>query len=326
VVSKFLRNLAALGAMILVLGACGSTSSVVVSTTPTSTLLTLPPTRVALPTPGQPVDPIVTAYCFGPQANTWQATQFGDLVFAPVFLGPLTYPSVMLPDGTPLNQPFKMAQDNVPTSPGTGYVDFSASPATNPTLTGGSKGAGFVLNVCNVSSSARHVLQSVRVHIDSFAAYGGQLNQWNWCDGSIDSHHNPSPQGCGGASAMCVCFSAQFPATAGAGAEVTASQTEGSRYNPGDGKGNFPYVLDPGKTSIQIMVTTVAPTAPGRYVFDIGVTYDDHPLPVYAQTSAPEVLLAPVAHQWSGMTCQNTPSLLAQITPTTPETYYICSH
>jgi hypothetical protein len=323
-VSKVLRNLAALGAVALAMAGCGSTSVVVSGTptvkTPTATAMHVP---TAVPTVATGV---ITA-CFGSDAAGLHVTQVGDLLFAPVTLAGLTYPSVMLPDGTPLSQPFKMAHTNIPAAGGAGgYVDFPTSPLTNPVLANtGSKGSGLELRVCNVSNGARHVLQGVSARIESFTAYGGQLNQWNWCHGSIDSHQNPTASGCGGAVAGCVCFDAAFPAGAGIGATAAATQTDGSLNNPGDGLANFPYVLASGK-AISVQVTLTAPTAPGRYIFTIGVTYDGGSSPVYAPTPAPEVLLAPVAHKWDGMTCMNTPSLLAQITPTSPETYYICSH
>jgi hypothetical protein len=325
--SKSWRYLGALGVVALALGACGSTSVVVTGTpapkVPTATATKPAPT--ASPTASVAVG-VITA-CFGADAASLHVTQVGDLLFAPVTLGGLTYPSIMLPDGTPLTQPFKMAHDNVPGAGGAGgYVDFPSSPLTNPALgNNGSKGDGFVLRVCNVSGGARHVLQGVSVRIQSFTDYSSQLNQWNWCDGSLDSHHNPTAQGCGGAVAACTCFDAQFPAGAPTvGETASATQTDGSLNAPGDGLANFPYVLAPGK-AIGITVTLGAP-GPGRYVFTIGVRYDGGSSPIYAPTPAPEVLLAPVAHKWDGMTCMNTPALLSQITPTAPESYYICSH
>jgi hypothetical protein len=177
--------------------------------------------------------------------------------------------------------------------------------------------------VCNVSSTVRHTLQGVSVRIRSFTAYTGQLNQWNWCHGAVDSQHHGTGSGCGGALVGCVCFFATFPASAGAGDTVTATQTDGTLNRPGDGGVNFPFTLDPGKGMI-VIANVGPPTAPGRYVFDIGVSYDSGSSPVYAPTPTPEVLLAPVAHTWDGPTCLNSPALLAQITPTTPETYYIC--
>jgi hypothetical protein len=321
--SKGVRYLAALGAAALILGACGSTSSVVVTGTVTPKAPTATPTHAATATATAvpTVAPGVITACFGASAAGWHVTQVGDLLFAPVVLAGLTYPSVMLPDGTPLSQPFKMAHDNI-----NSYVDFPSSPLTNPVLgDSGSKGSGFNLNVCNVSSGARHSLQGISVRIDSFTDYSGQLNQWNYCDGSIDSHHNPTAQGCGGAVAGCVCFNANFPAGAPLiGETAPATQTDGSLNAPGDGLAHFPFVLAPGK-AVGITVTIGAPSR-GRFVFNVGVTFDGGSSPVFAPTPAPEVLLAPVAHKWDGMTCMNTPSLLAQITPTAPETYYICSH
>jgi hypothetical protein len=325
--SKSWRYLAALGAMAVVLGACGSTS-VVVSGTPTAKVPAATATKPApTATPTQTIAAGVITACFGPDAAGLHVTQVGDLLFAPVTLGGLTYPSIMLPDGTALSQPFKLAHDNIPTAGGAGgYVDFPGAPLANPALgNNGSKGSGFVLRVCNVSSGARHVLQQVSVRIQSFTDYANQLNQWSWCDGSLDSHHNPTAQGCGGAAVFCTCFDAEFPAGApSVGATATATQTDGSLNAPGDGLATFPFVLAAGK-AVQLGVTLGAP-GPGRYVFNIGLTYDGGSSPVYAPTPAPEVLLAPVAHKWDGMTCMNTPSLLSQITPTAPETYYICSH
>jgi hypothetical protein len=319
-VSKSWRYLAALGAVALVLGACSSTS-VVVTGTMTPKAPTATPTH-ALPTATATASVpsgVITA-CFGPGSASWHVTQVGDLLFAPVFLGPLSYPSIMLPDGTPLAQPFKMAHDNV-----NGYVDFPGVPLTNPYISdNGSNGSGFSFAVCNLSGMSRHSLQAISVRIDAFADYGNQLNQWNWCDGSIDSHHNPTAAGCGGAAAFCTCFHAAFPAGApSVGETAPATQTNSSLNAPGDGLAHFPFVLAPGK-AITVLVTVEAP-ARGRFVFNIGVTYDGGASPVYAPTPAPEILLAPVVHKWDGQTCLNMPALLAQIVPTAPETYYVCS-
>jgi hypothetical protein len=312
--SKVLRTLAALGAVALVLGACGSTSVVVTATpTPTVAVPTATPTVTAVPT----VSATVITACFGQDAAGLHVTQIGDLLFTPVQLGGLAYPSAMLPDGTPLDKPFKMTSQNL-----SNYTaDFPTSPITNPSLMG--MGDGFNLQICNVSSGARHVLQSVSERIETFTTYSGALNSWNRCDGSVDSHHQLGPAGCGGAIAYCVCFSASFPAGSVAGATVTATQTDSSLNSPGDGLAKFPMTLDPGK-AVGFYVSTGSSWTPGRYVFNIGVAVDGG-VAIYAPTPAGEVLLAPVAHKWNASTCLNTPALLSQITPTTPETYYICS-
>jgi hypothetical protein len=223
----------------------------------------------------------------------------------------LSYPSVMLPDGTSLTKPYKLAS----TLPGT---DFPTSPVTNPAIT--FQAGGFIFGICNSSATTKHTLQALTVKITAVTAYGGQLNQWNGCDGTIDSHHQLTASGCGGAIALCMCFHAPFAPGAAAGAEVTTSQVDDSITSPGDHAGKLPYAMGPGQAFFAY-ISMDKPSAAGQYSFIMGMQVDGHTS--YSLTS-PNVLLAPIAHKWTAQACQNSASMLAQITPTTPESYYIC--
>jgi hypothetical protein len=89
---------------------------------------------------------------------------------------------------------------------------------------------------------------------------------------------------------------------------------------PGDNLGKLPFTLNPGK-SVTLSLGMDTPPI-GTYTFAFGFTFDGAS-PIYSANS-PHTLLAPVAHKWTGTACQQ-PALEAQITPTNPETYYICA-
>jgi len=220
----------------------------------------------------------------------------------------------MLPDGTPTNKPYRLTQSG----PGAYSSDFPNSPVTNPALKE-MGGGGFLLSVCNISASQAHVLQAVSAKITGFIAYSGHLSSWQACDGTMDSHHNLSGGGCGGGVASCDCFHATFP-NAAIGTVVSMTQTESSLENPGDNLGKLPFTLNPGKAVTLSLGMDTPPV--GEYTFAFGLSFDGGSA-IFTGNS-PNTLLAPVAHTWTGPACQQ-PALEAQITPTNPETYYICT-
>lgn len=297
-------------ALLLLLAGCSSSASAQVHAPTATTAATATATATPIPTasPGQ-----ITA-CFGSGVTASQVTLSGDYLFEHLSLNNLTYPSVMLPDGTPTTKPYKLANPG----PADYSVDFPTSPITNPEMD--VSGGGFVLNVCNVSSSKSHILQAVSAKLVSFAAYGGALNEWQACNAPIDSHHNPQPGGCGGATALCDCFHASFPDNSPVGTEEVMTQTDASLNNPGDNLAKLPFTLAPGK-SLQMAVGMAVPKPAGQYGFAFDLQFDGANV---ASPNSPIVLLAPVAHEWTGQACLKA-SFLAQIAATNPETYYICA-
>jgi hypothetical protein len=296
-------------ALVALLAGCSSSASANIPAPTATTMATATATSTPVPT----VTPAQITACFGSGVTASQVTLSGDYLFEQLSLNGLTYPSVMLPDGTPTTKPYKLTGSG----PSDYAVDFPTSPITNPEMD--VSGGGFILNVCNVSSSKAHVLQAVSAKIASFTAYTNALNEWQACNAPIDSHHNPQPGGCGGAVALCDCFHASFPDNSPVGAEEVMTQTDASLNNPGDMLAKLPFTLAPGK-SLHMAVGMAVPKPAGQYAFAFNLQFDGAKV---ASPTSPTVLLAPVAHEWTGQACL-TSSLLSQITATNPETYYIC--
>ena len=76
----------------------------------------------------------------------------------------------------PTTTPYKLTGSG----PSDYSVDFPTSPITNPEMD--VSGGGFVLNVCNVSSSKSHILQAVSAKLVAFTAYTNPLNEWQACN------------------------------------------------------------------------------------------------------------------------------------------------
>jgi hypothetical protein len=304
------RTPAALGTILglaLLLAGCGGSSSTNSQPTATSTATS---TATTVPT----VAPSVITACFGANVTAAQVTRSGDFLFTQLQVGGLAYPSVMLPDGTPITKPYKLTT----TGPQAYPVDFPSSPITNPGMAERG-GGGFTFAVCNISAGTTHVLQSVSATLVSFTAYTGSLSEWQACNGPLDSHHNFTGGGCGGAMAGCDCFHAKFPNNSAVGAQEAMTQTDTMLNNPGDNLAKLPFPLAPGK-SVTLFVGMDTPQPAGQYGFSFSLQLDGTPV---VSPNSPVVLLAPVAHEWGGLACQ-TPSFLAQITPTNPESYYLC--
>ncbi len=283
----------------LLLAGCGASSA------SASTSSTPAPTPTSAPTP---VPTVNLAMLSGPCApdtgnarDTTPRSQIGDLIVTEA--------------GTPL-VPLKLTS-------GVGLSsEFPDSPPVNPQLK--EKPSGYAFLVCNNAPTQTHIIQGVSVRIASTTPYGGQLDSWQFCDGYFARPHGASFGGCGGAASYEEYLHATFPADAGPGDAVVAAQT-GTGTNPAPGATQaspLPATLAPGKhLSFDIGIT--APTAPGRYGFAFGLAVDDRP-PAFFSTAQP-VLLAPVAHKWTGKACE-APAMQAQIPQavTDPPTMYIC--
>lgn len=257
------------------------------------------PAGTPTPSPSAPDSPAPTPPpCEQAISQGTHVTQTGDFSFTDVGPAALAYPSVMLPDNILLTKPYQLHA-----------ADFAGSPITNAYL--------FEFVVCNVSQTRTHTLQAVSAKITSFVGYSGQLNTWRGCDGALDSHHQyHGPGECGGAGCPLL-FAATFPADATTGAEVTARQDSSECFGytlPA----TLPITVGPDK-AVQPWIGLGPLPAAGRYTFTFGLQIDGQT--IYSPAS-PVVLLAP-GHSWTARACEQ-PAMLSQITPTDPETYYIC--
>jgi hypothetical protein len=309
------RSLLTLGALALTLvfAACGGPQSTVVRQA------TATPTATATPQPT--ITPSVMTACFGADAAGLKVTKIGDLLFAPITFGYLSYPSVQLPDGLSLSEPYKMPDSLATVTPG--------APAgvslINPKLTG--LGAGLLLLLCNTATAQSHMVTSVSARIDAFTPYSGLANQWPPCEASVNSHLQLSGGGCGGSSGPCVCVGATFPDGAAQGTTVVAANQPSADLGlpvtlaPGEAGRLFVSILLPSTPSTTPFISYV-PNTPGYYTFNLGTSIDGATA-FFPAAPGPKMLLAP-AHLWQGQICMDAPSLKAQITPTSPETYYVC--
>lgn len=261
------------------------------ATTATSSSATARPTKLN-PCPN-PLDSTTAA--LGAQPSTATAR-----------LGVQAYPSYHLPESSPL-KPMDISgmlteQDLV----------------ANPTLRGQGIG-GYAFAVCNTSESASDTITGVTAKIATLTPYTGQLNSWNSCSGVYRSG-SLQDAGCGGGGEIDDEYlSASFAANAGAGTSVSAmfdgADTSGGVYYAGP----LPVTLGPHQ-SLSFDIGITAPQTPGTYTFAFGVEIGNG-APVYVATSQP-MLLAPVAHTWSGGAC-NSPAMSSQI-PANATDNYVC--
>lgn len=216
-----------------------------------------------------------------------------------------SYPAFQLPEGTPL-KPFKVSAN--PSS------QFPDSPLVNPNL---SDGSGLALAVCNIGQQ-QATIQGVRMQIESFTPYNGQLNSWYPCDGMYSGPNTAGGGGCGGGGAYDEAVHASFTPSDGVGTVVNAQQKNGP----------MPFTLPvrntasgiSGLTLIKIGVTP--PNAPGTYSFGLGLVTQQSETAFFLASKP--MLLAPVAHKWDGQACL-APNMASQIpAETNPPTYYIC--
>ncbi len=300
----------------LALSACGSlhasqTLTTADSITPTATMGSPVVSAPLLPTIAAGAVPAACAAGAAGMSPQWQPLmQLGDLLVSQATASGLGGPSYRIPAGTP-SKPLELAGPMA--NPG------AHSPDINPQLQGV---AGYVTEICNPSAHAVTV-QSVWARVASFSAFSGPLAAWNPCmDGSYyAAQQHQFGGGCGGGLSANETMQASFPASAGVGATVLASQLSSAPTGPGQPSPfpQFPLSLAAGQ-SILVVTGVTPPTAAGTYTFSLGLAVGDA-APVYFATSAP-VLFAPVTQAWNGKNCM-TPAMQTQI-PTSSQSYYIC--
>lgn len=238
----------------------------------------------------------------------------GDLRVSPTALGPngLGYgppPILQVPDGTPLTPlalPVRGANGHAPREiPGW----FSPAGDAPPDL---------LITVCNTSTMKAHVIDSVSVRFSAFTPYSGSLNIWDPCAGTYTHAIGVVALECGETAAIYDEYvRATFAANAQVGAMVPAQLADPTSYGA---LGPLPATLPPGQ-SLVIAVFVTAPAEAGVYTFAAGITADTASLPF---TAGQNMLLAPIAHHWTGKACLS-PSMQTAIPANPPaETYYIC--
>lgn len=175
-----------------------------------------------------------------------------------------------------------------------------------------------LITVCNTSTTKAHTIESVSVKLSAFTPYGGSLNTWNPCDGAYTRPAGFIALDCGeGAAIYDEYVRATFDSSAQVGAVVPAPLADPTAF------GNFgplPAALAPGQ-SMLIAVFVKAPATAGIYTFAAGILADNAPMPF---TAGQSVLLAPIAHRWTGKACLS-PIMQTGIPANSPAgTYYIC--
>lgn len=299
---------ASVGLVCLVILAGCSSSVTTARATQTSTP-SPSPTASATATATATIPATTAAACFGSgYAAHNTITQVGDFLMTPVNLSGHAYGSVALPAGISLTKPYQLPSGNA----------LPSSLTTNPSLDEGN--GGFSFGLCNISASQTHTITSVTATIAKFTAYSGQLSQWDPCQGSMTSHRQLTPAGCGGGGVVLPSFHATFQGSPAVGMSVEMRQT-GLYMTGGSSNGSLPLAIAPG-TVIYFGLGMDTLSQAGNYAFTFGMRFQNGETPL-TSTASPTVLLAPVAHNWDGRSC-NQSAFLSQITATNPETYYVC--
>lgn len=294
---------------------CGVQTSTSTGSDPTTTTIASTPS----PTVDPNLDPAFLARCGVSQAASSTETQAKDMLIAKP-TAPLSYPSVQLPDQTPL-KPLQVPTQNSNSALRSGPLS-GTTPVNPGVLAGSTRRISFVASICNGSNSATHVVQSVSVNIASLTPYTGPLTVWQGCDTAFSRQHpNAYTGGCGGGVETEEQIQATFTSGAREGTSVVATQVGFSPPPDNPSLGPLPVSLAPDQ-SLSFLVTVSVPDMVGTYAFGISFQVD-HPPAVGGYTADP-FLAAPATHTFTGAAC-NTPAMLAQIpAATTPETYYIC--
>lgn len=278
---------------------CGQTSTNRV--VPTATTPPITPTTTVQPTVTTDVVSIGQP-CVTDISGATKYVQIGDLQVSQVhFLG--AYPARQLPSNLDVTRPFEMPAN----------MYDAPNPPVNPHT---NDGTGYIISICNTSSSVSHVIVSITARIAAFTPYSGTLNSWQSCDSVFTRPGGVGGGGCGGGYAYDEKLQANFAANATTGTLVTAVPV-GMGAIPGN------IGLKPGKM-VNLSLGITPPTVPGTYTFAFGLEYDTV-LSAPISTMQP-TLFDSAAVGWNGQNCTK-PALLSQIpaTVTNPPTNYVCA-
>jgi hypothetical protein len=291
-----------LPAALLAIAGCGGTTTVVVTskTPPPTTTPTVPP----VPT----VDPALISLCFGPGVDPATVGEVDKVLFLAA-IGPLGYPTVRLPPGTP-EKPYKLS--GTPDNNFTG--SFVSGVSVDPFGKSAPYKSSLYLQLCNTSSVSTYTLQGISVKLASFTPLTGTVDAWTPTPCDTTYYQNAPAKvieegGCGGAFVDDLSATATF-SSATSGTVVTATPT-GSH-------GSLPMADVTGPLTADIALTL--PATAGTYAFAIGVQLDGI-TSSFASSGAGD-LYAPISVLWSGQACAD-PTMSSKI-PASPVANYIC--
>jgi hypothetical protein len=243
------------------------------------------------------------------------------LISTPAF-GGLSYLGLRLPDNMPSGQPYAEATRTV-TSGNYNPTSAAVYATSNGFPNLGDRDAGFVVTICNSSTTMSHVLHALGAQITGFTSAAGVTTDAQvGCDSAVSATMGPEG-GCGGSIGGGIdAFHATWPAGAGIGTTVTLTQTENSASGLGGGGfPNLPVTLKPG-ASYTAFIGMNYPGQPGNYTFQFGMQVDSVPLATVGANTKP-LLLATGISEWSGATCYANTAWKA-IVKAHPKNWYVC--
>ena len=332
----FMRKLCVLGALCaLLLAGCdlggggGTASSTTTGTTTadSTSTATIDPSATSSTTPtaavaATPTSGIPTPIACGKNFPDGIYGYIGDMLISFPHFAFLSYLGVRLPNSMPAGQPFAEAQ--LTSTLGGGV--FGSNPAVyaangNPSSLS-DRGGGFVVTICNSSTTASHTLSALGAQITGFTSAAGMtLDAQVGCDTAISAAYPPM-SGCGGSLGPADTFEATWPAGAGVGTTVTLAQTGYSGAGiGGSGFAKLPITLKHGGTYTAFIGMNY-PGQPGNYTFQFGMQVDAVPLSIVG-TNSPQLLMATGVHQWSGLSCFMNATWDA-VVKAHPQSFYVC--
>jgi len=293
---------------------CSNQSTVVIPTETPAPTSTPSPAPTATLTPNQ-----VAAACgaqFAQLANKGSFGHVGDLIFSHPQLGFLSYPGIFLPDDIPVNKPFQ--------------IDTAPGPRIHANPGMGGYGSGFTFDICNSSTNASHTLQALGMKISTSAPdISTNINAEVGCDSPFDSKTRVGGMGgCGGSMGPCedcYLFYTTWPAGIAVNTQGTVKQVVGDYSSVGSTTPSntpLPATLKAGAVAT-IWMGMDYPASPGTFTFDFGATVDSNAI-AFAGSASEPIFLAKNAHKWSGLYCQVTASMNAQIPSTGVDHTYVC--
>jgi hypothetical protein len=284
----------------LVVAGCGGTT-VTVGNVATATVA---PTSTATTPPAPTVDPGLIATCFGPGVDPTTVRQIDSVIFT-ANIGPLAYPLVQLPSGTPA-KPYKLtgAADTFAGS----FLPVRVDPFGKDTP----YHASLFVQICNTASAATHTVQAISAKLVSFTPLAGTVDAWTPTPCDTTYYHNSPAKvvetgGCGGSYVDDLNLTGTLSVTAPGTIITTVVGSHGS----------LPNSLV-GQESADVALTL--PATPGTYSFAVGLQIDGMPMAFTGPGTA--FVYAPVAHLWSGKACTTSGNLA--LIPASPAADYIC--
>jgi hypothetical protein len=288
------------------------------STSITAQRATATPRRPTV-TPSPTTPPLSLAQlmsvCGFDQQTALHAVQIGDLAFAQLSLGPLTYPGIMLPDDWSTAHPHQVTTN--------AYGPLPGQTPANP-LNG--QAGMYSWTICNISTSHAPILRQVSLQIVSVTLDSAQPDIQKPCDTPFDSlKRNGGFGGCGGSIASGPdIFNATWPAQVANGTTIILKETATANAVVGiaPAYGAFPVTLKP-HTAIMLGITMTTPPA-GLYTFAPGITLNNSSTPIFPSNAGAPTFFAGNAHFWGGQGCMQSKTMQAQIPKSGPESYWVC--